>query len=48
MEHILGLNGGKRVRIYMRFENRKEWGWKIFGGVMEGAGRDQIIMREGK
>lgn len=46
IENILRLNRGKRVTVYMTFENNPEWGAKVFRGVIEAAGRDHIILSE--
>ncbi|MCY7903120.1 spore coat protein GerQ [Bacillus inaquosorum] len=48
IENILRLNRGKTATIYMTFENSKEWGSKIFRGVIEAAGRDHIILSDPK
>ncbi|MBL4970607.1 spore coat protein GerQ [Bacillus halotolerans] len=48
IENILRLNRGKTATIYMTFENSKEWGSKIFRGVIEAAGRDHIIISDPK
>lgn len=46
IENILCLNWGKIVIIYMIFENSKEWGLKIFCGVIEVVGWDYIIFSD--
>lgn len=46
IENILRLNRGKKVSVYMTFENNKEWNAKIFKGEIEAAGRDHIILSD--
>lgn len=46
IENILRLNEGKRVKVYMSFENNAEWSSKVFTGIIEAAGRDHIIISE--
>lgn len=46
IENILRLNSGKRVTVYMTFENNQEWNAKVFKGVIEAAGRDHIILSD--
>ena len=43
IENILRLNKGKEVRVYMTFPNSNE---KEFNGIIEGSGRDHIIVSE--
>lgn len=46
IENILRLNRGKRVTVYMTFENNQEWNAKVFKGMIEAAGRDHIILSD--
>lgn len=46
IENILRLNRGKQVKVYMTFEQNKEWNAKIFEGRIEAAGRDHIILSD--
>jgi spore germination protein Q len=48
IENILRLNKGKLARVYMTFENNKEWNAKVFVGIVEAAGRDHIILSDPK
>lgn len=46
IENILRLNRGKRVSVYMTFEENEQWNAQIFKGVIEAAGRDHIIISD--
>src|SRR5690625_1090300 len=46
VENILRLNRGRVATIYMTFENNDRWNAKIFKGVIEAAGRGQIIISD--
>ena len=45
IENILRLNLGKVCTIYMNFEN-SQWGSKIFKGILKGAGKDHIVLKD--
>ncbi len=45
IENILRLNLGKKVSVYMNFE-QSQWGSKIFKGTVEAAGKDHIIISD--
>lgn len=45
IENILRLNLGKVATVYMSFEG-SQWGSKIFKGVLKGAGKDHIILKD--
>ena len=45
IENILRLNKGKIATIYMSFEG-SQWGSKIFKGIILGAGRDHILLKD--
>lgn len=44
IENILRLNKGKMVKAYVSFPDSTEWRNKIFGGRIEEAGRDHLII----
>lgn len=45
VENILRDNLNKVATVYMNFEN-SQWGSKIFKGVLKGAGKDHIILKD--
>lgn len=45
IENILRMNLGKVATVYMNFEN-SQWGSKIFKGIIKGAGKDHIILKD--
>ena len=45
IENILRLNLGKIITVYMNFEN-SQWGSKLFKGVLIGAGKDHIVLKD--
>lgn len=45
IENILRDNLNKVVTVYMNFEN-SQWGSKIFKGILKGAGKDHIILKD--
>lgn len=45
IENILRLNKDKPATIYMSFEG-SQWGSKIFKGIILGAGRDHILLKD--
>ncbi len=45
IENILRDNLGKTANIYMWFE-ASQWGSKIFRGILEGAGKDHILLKD--
>ena len=48
VENILRLNLGKQGTFYMTYENNSQWNAKVFTGVVEAAGRDHIIITNGR
>lgn len=46
IENILRLNLGKRVKVFMTFENNPEWQARVFTGILDEAGRDHIVIRD--
>lgn len=45
IENILRLNINKVATVYMNFEG-SQWGSKIFKGIIKGAGKDHIILKD--
>ena len=45
IENILRDNLNKVATVYMNFEG-SQWGSKIFKGVLKGAGKDHIILKD--
>ena len=45
IENILRLNLNKVATVYMNFEG-SQWGSKIFIGIIKGAGKDHIILKD--
>jgi len=45
VENILRLNKDKLATVYMSFEG-SQWGSKIFKGIILGAGRDHILLKD--
>ena len=45
IENILRLNINKVATVYMNFEG-SQWGSKIFKGIILGAGRDHILLKD--
>lgn len=46
IENILRNNIGKRVRAFVSFPDSIEWRDRIFTGVIEHAGRDNLIITD--
>ncbi len=46
IENILRNNIGKNVKAYVSFPDSNEWKDKIFSGVIEHAGRDNLIITD--
>ena len=46
IENILRNNIGKRVRVFVSFPDSVEWRDKIFTGIIEHAGRDNLIIND--
>lgn len=46
IENILRFNRGKMVKVHMTFPDSAEWRDRIFTGVLEHAGRDNIVVSE--
>src|SRR5699024_5340061 len=46
IENILRLNKGKQATVYMTFEDGQQGNAQTFKGVIEAAGRDQLILSD--
>lgn len=45
IENILRNNAGKKVRVHASFADSVEWRDRVFVGVIEHAGRDNLVLR---
>ena len=45
IENILRNNAGKRVKVHASFSDSVEWRDKVFEGIIEHAGRDNLVLR---
>jgi len=46
IENLLRYNRGKVVTVYATFSGSTEWRDKAFHGILEGAGRDNIVVSD--
>ena len=46
IENILRNNIGKKVRVHASFSDSVEWRDRIFDGLIEHAGRDNLIIND--
>lgn len=46
IENILRLNRGKRVKVFMTYENNPRWPAVTYEGIIEEAGRDHIVVSD--
>ena len=46
IENILRNNIGKKVKAHVSFSDSIEWRDKVFSGVIEHAGRDNLIIKD--
>ena len=46
IENILRNNIGKRVRVHASFSDSVEWRDRVFVGIIEHAGRDNLIIND--
>ena len=46
IENILRNNIGKKVRVHTSFSDSVEWGDRVFTGIIEHAGRDNLIIND--
>ena len=45
IENILRNNAGKKVKVHASFSDSVEWRDRIFEGIIEHAGRDNLVLR---
>ena len=48
MEIVLRRVPKMKVKVYMTFSGSNEWRDKIFDGILEGTGRDHIVVSDPK
>lgn len=46
IENILRNNVGKKVRVHASFSDSVEWRDRVFVGIIEHAGRDNLILKD--
>ena len=46
IENILRNNIGKKVRVHASFSDSNEWRDRVFSGIIEHAGRDNLIIND--
>jgi len=46
IENILRNNIGKKVRVHASFSDSVEWRDRVFTGVIEHAGRDNLVIND--
>ena len=46
IENILRNNIGKKVRVHTSFSDSVEWKDRVFTGIIEHAGRDNLIIND--
>lgn len=46
IENILRNNIGKKVRVHASFSDSVEWRDKVFVGIIEHAGRDNLVIND--
>lgn len=46
IENILRNNIGKKVRVHASFSDSVEWRDRVFTGIIEHAGRDNLIIND--
>lgn len=46
IENILRNNIGKKVRVHSSFSDSVEWRDRVFTGIIEHAGRDNLIIND--
>lgn len=47
-EDFLQANIGKRITVYMTYEQNQQWNSRVFNGVLRKVGRDYFVIRESK
>lgn len=48
IENILRLNKGKKVKAYFSYPDSTQWRDKVYGGIIEEAGRDHLVLSDPK
>ena len=46
IENILRNNIGKTVRVHASFSDSNEWRDRVFSGIIEHAGRDNLVIND--
>lgn len=46
IENILRNNIGKKVRVHASFSDSVEWRDRVFSGIIEHAGRDNLVIND--
>ena len=46
IENILRNNIGKKVRVHASFSDSNEWKDRVFVGIIEHAGRDNLVIND--
>ena len=46
IENILRNNIGKKVRVHASFSDSVEWRDRVFTGIIEHAGRDNLVLND--
>jgi len=46
IENILRNNTGKKVRVHCSFSDSVEWRDRVFSGIIEHAGRDNLVLND--
>lgn len=46
IENILRNNIGKKVRVHTSFSDSVEWRDRVFTGIIEHAGRDNLVLND--
>lgn len=46
IENILRNNAGKKVRVHASFSDSVEWRDRVFVGIIEHAGRDNLVIND--
>ena len=46
IENILRNNKGKKVRVHSSFSDSVEWRDRVFIGIIEHAGRDNLVLHD--
>lgn len=47
-EDLLSRNIGKKVTVYLTYENNEQWNAQVVTGVIREVGRDFVLLRESK